>query len=71
MAALEHGKSCSECGAPHNFFLPDDDLFRANAQYEYVCPTTNKTGRITSSIIFGKVVHVRPADAVIVKRVNS
>jgi hypothetical protein len=69
-AALDHRRKCSECGAFHNFFRPDSDLFESNTTYEYTCPRTGTTGRFASTDRFGKTVEARPSDAVVVEPVD-
>jgi hypothetical protein len=55
--------NCSQCGARHLFFLPYGDLVDENKIYEFDCPYTGGTGKISFDE-WSKVAELRPHGAV-------
>ena len=64
--------NCNACGGRHMFFLPTADLFDVNAQYEYTCPKTITTARMTTGGAWNNAgVLLRPRDSVVVRQVGN
>ena len=70
MAAVLHSSYCSACGGRHKLCLPDDDFIYSNRDYEYDCPSTNRTVRVPKGV-WNDSDEARPAEAILIREVKS
>lgn len=61
-------QNCPSCGGIHTFLFTGGDFFHSGKLYEYTCPVTNMTAKITFNQS-NKVVQIKPKGAVIVREV--
>lgn len=70
MAVLLNDVFCPACAGRHKLCLPDTDTIYSNREYEYDCPSTNRTVRLPKEE-WGEIVAVCPKNAVTIHEVKS
>lgn len=61
---------CNACNGQHALIIIDADMLEEGAEYEYVCPRTQKTVQFTTTEL-GQVINHRPKNVIEVKKVRT
>jgi hypothetical protein len=69
VAAVLHHSYCSACGGRHKLCLPDNDTIYSNRDYEYECPSTQRTVRVPKGA-WSEPEEACPKDAVTIREVK-
>lgn len=71
MAAVLHNTYCSACGGQHTLCYRDDDIIFSSRNYEYDCPSTNRTVPVPHSGQSGVVANACPKGAAEIRLVKT